>query len=99
MPQGGRESRSSRAAAADTIREERAGERRVHPRIKRTRKFHSVSGGIVRPTAAATPSARTPPEFQAVIVQTQFLYVCIKDCVWTSLLGMNVNVGVKSVKG
>lgn len=66
--------------------------RRVHPRIKPTRKFHSVSSGIVQPSAAATPSARTSPEFQAVIVQTQFLYACIKDCVWTSLLGMNVNV-------
>lgn len=52
-----------------------------------------LSSGIVQPSAAATPSARTSPEFQAVIVQTQFLYACIKDCVWTSLLGMNVNVG------
>lgn len=67
--------------------------RRIHPRINRTRKFHSVSGGIVQPSAVATPSARTSPEFQAVIVQTQFLYICIKDCVWTSLLEMNANEG------
>lgn len=67
--------------------------RRVHSRIKRTRKFHSVSGGIVRSSAAETPSARTPPEFQAVIVQTQFLYTCIKDCVWTSLLGISDDAG------
>lgn len=52
-----------------------------------------IQHGIVQPSAAATPSARTSSQFQAVIVQTQFLYTCIKDCVWTSLLGMNVNVG------